>query len=153
MKTITINVPDDCEVKIIKKEEKTKSIIRTYQDLIDNSVKIIGHYMSRGKIYDYDICCACDDNIGFASSKKVAKSMLAMAMISQLMYFYGREITDTEWKDSRIKKYTLTRNGGNKILKSRAFCDYSFLAFHTSDQRDDFLKYNERLVKDYLMID
>jgi len=30
---------------------------------------------------------------------------------------------------------------------------YVFLAFHTGQQRDDFLKYNEQLVKDYLMIE
>lgn len=35
-----------------------------------------------------------------------------------------------------------------------AFWDiYHFLAFHTREQRDNFLKYNEQLVKDYLMID
>lgn len=30
---------------------------------------------------------------------------------------------------------------------------FEFLAFHTIEQRDEFLKYNEQLVKDYLMIE
>lgn len=30
---------------------------------------------------------------------------------------------------------------------------YTFLAFHTEEQRDLFLKENKDLVKDYLMID
>lgn len=42
MKTITIQVPDDCEIQIVRKEEKEKPVIRTYQDLIDNEVKISG---------------------------------------------------------------------------------------------------------------
>lgn len=153
MKTITINVPDGCEVQIVKKEEKEKPIIRTYQDLIDNSVKITGYYMSGGKIYDYGIWCACNYNVGFASSEKVAKSMRAMAMISQLMPYYGNPITNEEWENPRIEKYILNRGFSDEILKYSVFCDYSFLAFHTAEQRDAFLKYNKQLVKDYLMID
>lgn len=30
---------------------------------------------------------------------------------------------------------------------------YKFIAFHTEEQRDEFLKNNEQLVKDYLMIE
>lgn len=153
MKTITINVPDGCEVQIVKKEEKKKSITRTYQDLIDNSVKITGYYMSGGEIYNYGICCACNDNVGFASSKKVIKSMRAMAMISQLIVYYGGEITDEEWENPSIEKYVLNRYNSDMILKCNVFRGYSFLAFHTAEQRDAFLKYNKQLVKDYLMID
>lgn len=151
MKTVTINIPDDCEVKIVKKKEKNP-IIRTYQDLIDNSVKITGYYMSGGEIYDYDINCACDDNVDVALSKKVVKSMRAMAMISQLMPFYGKEITDEEWETRILPKFVIRKNQ-NRICSDINYTVYCFLAFHTSDQRDDFLKYNEQLVKDYLMID
>lgn len=151
MKTITINIPDGCEVQIVKKEEKKKSIIRTYQDLIDNSVKITGYYMSGGEIYNYGICCACNDNVGFASSKKVLKSMRAMAMISQLIVYYGGEITDEEWENDE-RKFVIEKYH-NEINLTHYYGTYYFLAFHTSDQRDDFLKYNEQLVKDYLMID
>lgn len=35
-----IKVLDDCEVQVVKKEEKKEPIIRTYQDLIDNEVII-----------------------------------------------------------------------------------------------------------------
>lgn len=42
--------------------------------------------------------------------KKHAKSALAMAQISQLIPFYGGEITDEEWKDSDMKKYVITRD-------------------------------------------
>ena len=151
MKNITINIPDDYEIKIIKKEEKKEPIIKTYQDLIDNSVKITGYYMSGSEIYDYDIYCACDDNVDVALSKKVAKSMQAMAMISQLMPFYGGEITNEEWKKYKLK-FVIERYH-NEINLTNCHSTYYFLAFHTKKQRNDFFKYNKQLVKDYLMID
>lgn len=125
MKTITIQVPDDCEVQIVRKEEKKEPVIKTYQDLIDNSSTTI--------------------------SEKVTKSMLAMAMISQLMPYYGGEITKEEWENEDEKKYIIIRRN-NKIEFITYYSVYNFLAFHTEEQRDEFLKYNEQLVKDYLMI-
>lgn len=75
-----------------------------------------------------------------------------MAQISQLMPFYGGEVTDEEWKDDDTKKYVITRNG-NEIRSVANYTRHEFLAFHTSEQRDEFLKNNEQLVKDYLMIE
>lgn len=75
-----------------------------------------------------------------------------MAQISQLIPFYGGEITDKEWKDSDMKKYVITRDG-NEIRSVANYTRHEFLAFHTSEQRDEFLKNNEQLVKDYLMIE
>lgn len=153
MKTITIQVPDGCEVQIIRKEEKKEPVIRTYQDLIDNEVKISGYWISyNSKVEEF--CrnqVIAPDNKDVAASEKVAKSMLAMAMISQLMPYYGGAITDEEW-NSIENKYVIGRLD-NKIATSYYYRSYFFLAFHTKEQRDNFLKYNEQLVKDYLMID
>lgn len=156
MKTVTIEIPDDCEVKIVKKEgkkrEKKEPVTRTYQDLIDNEAKIRGAYIGPdSKIFSiYDI--ASKHNMNIAASEKVAKSMLAMAMISQLMPYYGGEVTDEEWYNINLLKHCITcRN--NKVYKEGLGQLRVFLAFHTSEQRDEFLKYNEQLVKDYLMID
>lgn len=41
--------------------------------------------------------------------EKHAKSALAMAQISQLMPYYGGEITDEEWEDRSIRKYIIFR--------------------------------------------
>lgn len=154
MKTITINIPDDCEIKIIKKEEKKEPVIKTFEDLISNKIKISGYFISNqdATIKENDSCDASEIMKDVASSYKVAKSMLAMAMISQLMPFYGKEITDKEWEARRLPKFVIGKNQ-NLIYSDINYTDYCFLAFHTSDQRDDFLKYNEQLVKDYLMID
>lgn len=85
-------------------------------------------------------------------TEKHAKSALAMAQISQLMPYYGGEITDEEWKDGTLRKFVIIREG-TSILSSWYTNAYSFLAFHTEEQRDGFLKNNEQLVKDYLMIE
>ena len=75
-----------------------------------------------------------------------------MAQISQLMTYYGNEITDEEWADGYTAKYCISKNNG--ILTKVILFNFSvLLAFHTEEQRDNFLKYNERLVKDYLMLD
>jgi len=83
---------------------------------------------------------------------KHAKSALAMAQISQLMPYYGGEITDEEWRDFNITKMVIMRKG-NAVAKEISFSMHEFLAFHTEEQRDEFLKNNEQLVKDYLMIE
>lgn len=154
MKTITINVPDNCEVKIVRKEEEKKEpVIRTYQDLIDNHKTINGYYI--------DMCAhipkTCNTEVkkeykDIATSEKIAKSMLAMAMISQLMPYYGGEITKEEWNDANMLKYVI-KNDRGKTWTTYVYTIRDYLAFHTSKQRDMFLKYNKQLVKDYLMID
>lgn len=95
------------------------------------------------------------DNINVFATEKQAKSALAMAPISQIMANderFGGVITDEEWVNHSIPKWTVERSE-NKIITTYRHGTYTFLAFHTSKQRDLFLKENEDLVKDYLMID
>lgn len=91
-------------------------------------------------------------NKGIFLNKKCAKSALAMAQISQLMPYYGGEITDNEWEYASINKYVIFKEV-NCIKTAIFYSNYEFLAFHTAEQRDEFLKNNEQLVKDYLMIE
>lgn len=156
MQKVTINVPDGYEVQVVKKEEKKEPVIRTYQDLTDNSKCVSGYYIDKFSNICYIAGPAFKESRNTAISEKVAKSMLAMAQISQLMPHYGGEITDEEWKDIGIPKFILYRYK-NTISREISYEQYKycyhFLAFHTAEQRDEFLKYNEQLVKDYLMID
>lgn len=85
-------------------------------------------------------------------TEKHAKSALAMAQISQLMPYYGGGITDEEWEDRSIRKYIIFRRT-SYIGGYDTYSNYEFLAFRTAEQRDEFLKNNEQLVKDYLMIE
>lgn len=75
-----------------------------------------------------------------------------MAQISQLMPYYGGVITDDEWNDNSINKYVIIREV-NHVRTIFYHSNYELLAFHTQEQRDEFLKNNEQLVKDYLMIE
>lgn len=153
MRTITIEIPDDCEVQIVKKEEEKKEpTIRTFQDLIDNHIEIGGCWIKPGsEIRFLSSYPATPSNMNVAASEKIAKSMLAMSQISQLMPYYGGAITDEEW-NNLIDKFTIEKTKDKITPGLRAYL-YHFLAFHTKEQRDEFLKYNERLVKDYLMLD
>lgn len=151
-----IEAKDNAKARKVLKEvfnKEVEPVIRTYQDLIDNNKIISGYFISSAdsKIIKYGKATCKESHQNVASSEKVAKSMLAMAMISQLMPYYGGAITDKEWEDDSKIKYTIGRF--KYRLEGLSFNTYYFLAFHTKEQRDDFLKYNERLVKDYLMID
>ena len=88
------------------------------------------------------------------ATKMQARSALAMARISQIMANdiknFGGPITDIEWGSDETK-YVICRKGYN-VFTTRVTYEYHFLAFHTVEQCDLFLKKYYNLVKDYLMI-
>lgn len=132
--------------------KKIEQEVRTWEDLIGrtktNGCKYIHPFgwtaNSTGIFSKFDKNIFVDD--------KHAKSALAMAQISQLIPYYGNKITDEEWDDEDAIKYIIERIS-NRINTCYSLQIYHLLAFHTAEQRDNFLKYNEQLVKDYLMID
>lgn len=88
------------------------------------------------------------------ATKMQARSALAMSRISQIMANdiknFGGVVTDVEWMSDE-PKYVIYRDGCN-VSTTRATSMYHFLAFHTVEQCDLFLKKYYNLVKDYLMI-
>ena len=146
---------DDYEISVQMDEEtivlkKKKSKYTKWEDL--KSIK--GYYIDKdSKIYEMAVYFGPTDSKHIFISKKHTKSALAMAQISQLMPYYGGEITDEEWMDSDMRKYALLRNGNKIKLVDGYLIIYSFLVFHTEEQRNAFLGNNEQLVKDYLMIE
>lgn len=157
MKQVVIEIPDDKEVQwidnvltLVDKEPKVE--IKTYDDLINNEVKISGYYTTGDSINELEPEIAQIANRDVATSEKIVKSMLAMAQISQLMPYYGGEVNNEEWENGDTDKYVIRalENEINTVIYTKT---HSFLAFHTEELRDKFLKNNERLVKDYLMLD
>ena len=131
------------ETKPYRWRDDEKSIIDGY--IITNNALIVNTR------YNMNI----ENNYNIFVYEKQAKSALAMARISQIMKNdkrFGGVVTDEEWVDGSIHKYTITRRG-NSIDYNLEFYDYYFLSFHTPKQRDLFLQENEDLVKDYLMIE
>lgn len=158
MKEINITVPEGYE---IDKENSTFECIK-FKKRIDVNIwkdieRVEGIYISNTSGFshvntDVDKNNSWDKNIFI--DMRHAKSALAKAQISQLMPYYGGEITKEEWGDFDLAKYVITRCG-NDSETGVARSYYEFLAFHTEEQRDRFLSFpeNVQLVKDYLMID
>lgn len=123
-----------------KEKPKTQVWVETYTSFICRAIEDIGKTVIK------------DSSRFEFIDRKHAKSALAMAQISQLMPFYGGVITDKEWKNPNIGKYAIDRYG-EKLCKDKLKTRFEFLAFHTIEQRDSFLKCNERLIKDYKMME
>jgi hypothetical protein len=94
----------------------------------------------------------CEENKDVYLTDKYVKSALALAQISQLMPYYGGEVTNEEWKNNERKFSIVVHNGelkpfthvNNKVL----------ISFHTEAQRARFMFFQEniQLVKDFYMI-
>lgn len=152
MKKMVIEIPEGYEYEIKYVKNTNDKLIKTYDDLIKHGIPAKGYYNVGSQIeYDDDLEF-CDENCMVSLSENEAKSMRAMAMISQLMPYYGGKITDEEWRNSTIKKYCIERYYNKSIETINTSDIYHFLAFHTYEQRDAFLINNYQLVKDYLMI-
>ena len=155
-KELKIQVPEGYEIDeenstfgCIKFKEKKE--IRTWEDFIkikgvpDEFVElcalsVIGH---RTRIN-------ADEN-----SKEFNNYMahvIAEYKIKLLMQYYGGELTKEEWENGGEEKYVIL-NHHNKIIITVCWGDYHLLVFHTKEQCENLLKYNEQLVKDYYMID
>jgi hypothetical protein len=130
-------------------EQELTSKVRTWEDITELNGCYVDEYC---EITRMDRHSVVDVNRNIALTGKHCKKMLAIAQISQLMPYYGGEITDEEWEDSLITKYAINRTL-NDFSTDGAWTNYRFLAFHTKEQSKDFLQYNERLVKDYYMMD
>ena len=155
-KDLTILIPRGYELdkekstfeKIVLK--KKENDVKTWNDLVCEQIPDGSKWIAAsGDIIFFDRKLGEFDKNVYIDEKH-AKSALAMAQISQLMPYYGGAITDEEWLDDK-DKYVITKLK-NKIVTSMYSNTFYFLAFHTEEQRNDFLKYNEQLVKDYLMI-
>ena len=162
-KELKINVPEGYE---IDRENSTFECIKfkkkddTYRHKCQS---FDGYYVTRagyGQAYKLDVTRSIYedyflDEIFLFNTEKQAKSAVAMSKISQIMANdkrFGGPITDDEWGCIDVDKYVIRREQNN-IQCGLTFTINQFLAFHTEEQRDLFLKENEDLVKDYLMID
>lgn len=129
----------------------TLSKVEKWRD--KEGTKMNGYYISSdATIYSYDDGVLCRNSYNVFATEKQAKSALAMARISQIMANderFGGVITDEEWNYNR--KYVIIRRG-TKLGIVTKYC-YEYLAFHTNEQAELFLKENEDLIKDYYMLD
>lgn len=162
MKQVVIEIPDDKDIKwidnvltLVDKGDNRK--IKTYNDLIKHKVAINGYRfdaINNTLISAEVIANNADKNL--PKSEKVAKAILAMAQISQLMSYYGGEVTELDWSNEEIRKYYITKRidittNHAVISRGETVDEYYFLAFYSRLERDLFLENNGQLVYDYLM--
>ena len=158
METVEFKVPIPEGMEIDKENStfeciKFKPIPKKWR--YDESAIMDGFYISQDALITAVVNAhnvAADYNI-FATEKQ-AKSAIAMARISQIIDNddrFGGVITDEEW-NTNTQKHCIEKIF-NAVSGTCYAHTYSFLAFHTEEQRDLFLEENEDLVKDYFMIE
>lgn len=104
-----------------------------------------------GKIEEHFFSYHFIPNILAFEDKSDALSVLALSRISLYLPFFGGAISDEEWSDPGIVKYTIIRNCNNiELLETRS--SYAFLAFRTLEDRANFLRLNKDIVYNYLKI-
>lgn len=118
-KELKINIPEGYEIDVenstltcIKFKKKVE--INTWRDLKFISGYFIEYDSSIEKLEEV-VERSCEDKNIFAYEKYV-KAALALAQISQLMPYYGGEITDEEWKGDSCK-YSITISSNGNIHK------------------------------------
>lgn len=126
----------------------------------DKHNAMYGYFISNDSIIRrvQEPCCCfsddkCDHNV-FATERQ-AKSMLAMAQLSQIIANderFGGPITEEEWENETLPKHVIVRSS-SELRRDFFYKHYHFLSFHTSAQRDLFLKENEDLIRQYFMLD
>lgn len=152
---MVITIPEGYEIdkenstfECIKFKKKVK--INTWKDL-----KFISGIFINSESYLKEISTITKDSNdkNVFISKKYAKSALALAQISQLMPYYGGEITEEEWKNVRLKKYGVLFYN-SKIATNIYYDTKQMIGFHTEEQLNRFLSFPEniQLVKDLYMV-
>lgn len=150
-KEIKIQVPEGYEIdrelssleRIVFKKKKAN--INSCEDL----EKVGGYYIDAASsiIHVNLLLQNCKEHKNVFLNEKYAKSALALAQISQLLPYYDSNV---DW-DRATTKYCILRIG-NKIHIDMCISSYHLLAFNSREEAERFLKHNEQLVKDYLML-
>ena len=154
-KEVKITIPEGYE---IDKENSTFEHIKfkkIHKVNIWKDINFIEGSIIHGdsNIHDVSVCIRENEDKNIFSEEKYAKSALALAQISQLMSYYGGEITDKEWSNDEWK-YSITIDDKGIINNTSIVHLKDIIAFHTKEQRDRFLSFpeNVQLVKDFYMI-
>lgn len=123
---------------------ETKRVIKTWSDL---------------KLIDKRLLPQCGNPLiniiddQFLINQINSKITATIKITKLINDFYGGVVTFEEWLDKDKAKYTVECLGG-KINTSTSFTLSHPIAFHTREQRDEFLEHDEnrQLVYDYYMM-
>ena len=155
MDTLQIQIPEGHEVDTF--DPKTglitfkKKTVEKWRDKF--YTKLVGFFIDHHGIQPYESDYrTIKDKLVF-STEKQAQSVYAFAELSKIIANdsrFGGPITDKEWNISS-GKYTIRRVDNTVKTYTDTYL-WTFLAFHTAEQRNLFLKENEDLIKQYFML-
>lgn len=158
MEQVNIQIPEGYVINLEKSNLEEGKIVfkKKVTPWREAAHNISGFYVTENSdIRQLGCVCNHGGNKNLFATEKQAQSMLAMAQLSQIIANderFGGPITDKEWKDQNVCKRIIVRSG-SRIAVDSCYLAYRFLAFHTMDQRDLFLKENEDLIRQYFMLD
>lgn len=127
-----------------KENLQPKPEIKTWKDVKEE-------YMLRA---DTGTSYIIDMDKNFYSEKLALKALATLQIAKLIELGYGGMVTEEEWKDNNIEKYCVYSTAGKIHYDGFNTYDCRFVAFHTSEQRKEFMSYpeNVKLVEQYYMI-
>ena len=143
-------VTDQVLWKTLFGDENLNPQIKTWDDVINECV---ANNPEANNIFDNYVLVrdvvSCPDVI-----KRKLEAAYRIAVLIELGY--GGMITNEEWRES-TQKHTIDcvstlRYAPEKLVTGVSLHSRHLIAFHTAEQRDEFLKNNEQLCRDYFMI-
>ena len=121
----------------------------------ENIGKFSGYFIEVGSsisnLYSYK---TADVNRDVAASEKVAKSMLAMAQLSQVLKKWYEPVTENDFRNIFIKKWGIASEGVKCYVMQFyvSSLNTNFLVFRTKSDALEFLENNVELIKQYFML-
>jgi len=155
---IKIQVPEGFDGIDMEKSDLTKGIIvfkkKNSTPWRHRENEIFGYYTAGASIHTANGQNTDEAMADLFATEKQARSSQAMAQLSHIIKNddrFGGPITDVEWNNPHIRKYVIMRKGND--IDTDWWNTYHFLAFHTSEQRNLFMKENMDLIRQYFMLD
>ena len=93
----------------------------------------------------------------YGIEKGIDDKCFAMLKIAKLIELgYGGMVSEEEWKDESLQKWCVIVDykDPTKLANYMTDCYYQFIAFHTPEQREEFMSHesNRQLVKQYYLM-
>lgn len=148
----------------IRNYKESRPLESLYYSLMEQMIEIV-YFQPKTKIRTWgDVPLECQEKMrssqekGIANANSIHKKFIEVVDTMFKIYViielgYGGVINQKEWKNDALMKYTLIDVDGT-IAYNDTTDDYAFVAFHTEQQREEFMSYpeNVELVKQYYMI-
>jgi len=149
----TNDVMDEMLLTVFSEKELIqKPLPKTWEEILH----ISGYYITNISTIEYykDINPLNEAEKCIFPTSKHAKSALAMAQLSQLLLIYN-DGWEPDWTQQTINdeniKYCICRYN-DVIIRKEYQSRWSFLAFKSSEIREEFIENFSHLIRDYFML-